>query len=54
MYTCVCAQVDATKEEDLISFTLKVITLIKAVMCGDRGGKGGRGKEEPAFFYRAV
>ena len=45
----------ARREEDPISTTLKVITLIKAVMCGDRGGReegGGRG--EPAIFYGAV
>lgn len=45
---CVCASacVCARREEDPISTTLKVITLIKAVMCGDRGEervrRGGR------------
>lgn len=29
------------REEDPISTTLKVITLIKAVMCGDRGEESG-------------
>lgn len=48
---CMCAR----REEDPISTTLKVITLIKAVMCGDGEGErreGGRG--EPAIFYGAV
>lgn len=35
----------ARREEDPISTTLKVITLIKAVMCGDRRGGGGGGRE---------
>lgn len=44
----------ARREEDPISTTLKVITLIKAVMCGD-----GRAEEEEwgaggAIFYGAV
>lgn len=58
---CVCACVCARREEDPISTTLKVITLIKAVMCGDRGegeegegGGGGSGTGEPAIFYGAV
>lgn len=33
----------ARREEDPISTTLKVITLIKAVMCGDRGKERVRG-----------
>lgn len=41
MHVCVrvCTRVYARREEDPISSTLKVITLIKAVMCGDRGEK---------------
>lgn len=55
MCVCMCACVYARREEDPISTTLKVITLIKAVMCEDgRGGgeRGGRG--EPAIFYGTV
>lgn len=63
MYTCVRVCVCVRKmymhariEEDPISTTLKVITLIKAVMCGDgvRGGEEGDGRGEPVIFYGAV
>lgn len=62
MFSCVCACVcartcmgcmGARREEDPISTTLKVITLIKAVMCGDRRGqrKGGlAGENLPSFM----
>lgn len=46
--TCVCTR----RAEDPISTTLKVITLIKAVMCEDRRGEGGGGGREsmPSFM----
>lgn len=45
----------ARREEDPISTTLKVITLIKAVMCEDRGeervrGGGEAGENLPSFM----
>lgn len=45
LHVCMRACVYARREEDSISTTLKVITLIKAVMCGDRG-KEGRGERQ--------
>lgn len=50
--SCVCTRVFAAREEDLINATLKVITLIKAVMCGDRTQRGVGGVV--AMFYGAV
>ena len=54
----ICAGVGmcARREEGPISTTLKVITLIKAVMCGGRGegGEDGGDGGEPAIFYGAV
>lgn len=49
----------ARREEDPISATLKVITLIKAVMCGDGqagegGGEAGGGGGSCHFFYGAA
>lgn len=57
MHVCALVCVCARREEDPISTTLKVITLIKAVMCADRGGRvgeEGEGRGEPAIFYGAV
>lgn len=45
------------RDGDPISTTLKVITLIKAVMCEDRRGEGrreGGGGRERAIFYGAA
>lgn len=44
LHVCMRACVYARREEDSISTTLKVITLIKAVMCGDRGKEGRQGR----------
>lgn len=56
---CVCVGACVHQERrDPISTTLKVITLIKAVMCEDRrgegrGGEGRWGGRERAIFYGA-
>lgn len=52
LHVCMRACVYARREEDPISTTLKVITLIKAVMCGDRGkeGRGEAGENLPSFM----
>lgn len=49
----------ARREEDPISATLKVITLIKAVMCGDGqagegGGRGGGGERRAVVGGAAI
>lgn len=49
---CVGACVCSRRDWDPISTTLKVITLIKAVMCEDRRakGRGEAGESVPSFM----